>query len=206
MAKIQIRQGVFETNSSSTHAICIKRDDEVSIPDIISKYGGKTFHVLGGEFYWDYEVIHNPETKLDYLFTAISHLYDVDEVKMYMDKMRAQLAKVNVNVEFEYSDMRKIRIGKDKSSYYITFTNPETGKKFDGGIDHPNQNMLAVLNDTEGFLKFVFGENSFLITGNDNSEDFEKFIENNITHVEWMDFDDYAKMPDREYDIYYKGN
>lgn len=48
MAKIQIRQGVFETNSSSTHAICIKRDDEVSILDIMFKYGGKTFHVSGG--------------------------------------------------------------------------------------------------------------------------------------------------------------
>ena len=109
-------------------------------------------------------------------------------------------------LEFEYSDMRKKTIGKDKSSYYIAFTNPETGEEFDGGIDHPDHNMLAVLNDTEGFLKFVFGENSFLITGNDNSEDFGKFIENNIMHDKWMDFDDYAKMPDREYDIYYKGN
>ena len=48
MMKRQIRQGVFETNSSSTHAICISKDHDTSklkLPDSVS--------FDHGEFGWE---------------------------------------------------------------------------------------------------------------------------------------------------------
>jgi hypothetical protein len=41
----QIRKGVFETNSSSTHSICIAKDDGLTIP--------KSLHFDFGEFGWE---------------------------------------------------------------------------------------------------------------------------------------------------------
>lgn len=62
--KRQIRKSVFETNSSSTHAICItKKKDNYKIP--------KHIDFEFGEFGWMYEEYSDTHNKASYLITAI---------------------------------------------------------------------------------------------------------------------------------------
>ena len=60
---IKVRQGVFETNSSSTHSICIAQTTDYIIPDKVS------FSV--GEFGWEVDKLSSLSEKASYLYTAI---------------------------------------------------------------------------------------------------------------------------------------
>jgi len=73
-----IRKSVFETNSSSTHSICISKEDVNQFP--------KSIHFGFGEFGWENDEVYNTQ---DYLYTAIMELemYDcVDKIKAILDK------------------------------------------------------------------------------------------------------------------------
>lgn len=61
--KKQIRQGVFETNSSSTHSICIAKDTELIIP--------KELHLEFGEFGWECNTLNSLQEKASYLYTGL---------------------------------------------------------------------------------------------------------------------------------------
>lgn len=81
---VKIRKGVFETNSSSVHSICISGDDryEIETPD----YEG-TAIVEGGEYGWGYETLHGMSEKLSYVFTSIQY-YDHDLERNIIDPDR----------------------------------------------------------------------------------------------------------------------
>ena len=59
----KIRQGVFETNSSSTHSICIVKTADIRIP--------ASLHLTMGEFGWECENYNDSETKASYLYTGL---------------------------------------------------------------------------------------------------------------------------------------
>lgn len=63
MKKVQIRQGVFETNSSSTHSICIAKNTELIIPKEIR------FEFI--ESAWSFETFHSLGVKAGYLYTGL---------------------------------------------------------------------------------------------------------------------------------------
>jgi len=67
------REGMFETNSSSTHSVVINgpKDLEKSFMDTLRPNYGKTkFVTSGGSYGWGYELLCGPEEKLAYLATA----------------------------------------------------------------------------------------------------------------------------------------
>jgi len=66
----KIRKGVFETNSSSTHSICIAVDTELNIP--------KSIHFEFGEFGWEYDTLYSVSEKASYLYTAIVNYKEED--------------------------------------------------------------------------------------------------------------------------------
>lgn len=59
----QIRNNVFETNSSSTHSICVAKTSDLEIPEKI------TFSF--GEFGWEYGKLSNIDEKASYLYTGL---------------------------------------------------------------------------------------------------------------------------------------
>lgn len=71
---IQIRKGVFETNSSSTHSITFSgkalEENTMRIDD------DGYIHAEFGEFGWEVESYYDQETKLSYLLTMAMHLND----------------------------------------------------------------------------------------------------------------------------------
>lgn len=149
--KRQIRRGAFETNSSSTHAICISKGvaDNLNLPKHV------TF--THDEFGWTFDVHRDTWTKASYLYQAICDCNDGDEKKKKLDRISEVLEKHGVGSSFE----------PDKDAVYG-----------DGYIDHAYDTVEfvnAVLEDEEKLLKYLFGD-SFIVTGNDNGDSFHDYM------------------------------
>ena len=108
--KVQIRCNIFETNSSSIHAVSIFKGTNYSIPENIE--------IRPGEFGWYPDTFCDPESKLSYLYTWIlekCHTYkyndvtnkcdvvfDWDKLTQYQDLIKNKLLEAGVkNVTFE---------------------------------------------------------------------------------------------------------
>lgn len=61
----KIRKGVFETNSSSTHSICVPKQGKLEIPKSIA------FDL--GEFGWEEDVLDIVPERASYLYTAFCY-------------------------------------------------------------------------------------------------------------------------------------
>ena len=63
---INIRKGTFETNSSSTHSICITKEDSfIKIPEELK------INVKNYEFGWKYEKYRGTDEKFAYLIIGV---------------------------------------------------------------------------------------------------------------------------------------
>lgn len=61
------RDGVFETNSSSTHSISISPIDVISDKSLVPDENG-VITIYGGEFGWEYETYHGAAAKASYCY------------------------------------------------------------------------------------------------------------------------------------------
>jgi hypothetical protein len=85
---ITVRNGVFETNSSSTHSIVIPKKDVTEFP--------KSIEFCQGDYGWEFEQYSLP----NYLYTAIRNSRHVDE---YIEKLKSVLDKHNIEYTFNDS-------------------------------------------------------------------------------------------------------
>lgn len=199
--KIQIRKGVFETNSSSTHAIVIKNDST------INTYPEKVEFKLG-EFGWEYDNYNDVETKASYLWTAIVGLakeganidgYDNNNytVNDFVKYITDTLAEYNITAEFPHN-YKKLKsytwLNGNKESFYNIFTDKE-GNEIDYYIDHIrdlDSFLNIILTNKNLLMSYLFDTNSFIVTGNDN-DDYD--VEENLEQYD-----------DTKYYKCYKGN
>ena len=188
MMKRQIRQGVFETNSSSTHAICISKDHDTSklkLPDSVS--------FDHGEFGWECRKLRHIWEKASYLYEAILGTYCENGAEEKLEHIKEVLNKHSIECDFE----------------------PCFDKYWDDGyIDHVGQDDMpewleSMINDEDALLTYLFGD-AFIVTGNDNGDDFSDTMYEPVGEVDtdygsWTEYGGYKKEYD-DYDIYYKGN
>lgn len=192
---IQIRTGVFETNSSSTHSIAIPRN--------CGTIDGVYFRT--GEFGWGWEEVD----PADYFYTAI---YVVSETE---EEAQARLEKLK-NILNENGIWYKF--GKVETHVWH---NEYSGHDYfgldNGYIDHGYELKDFVdelLNDDAKLVRFLSG--GLVFTGNDNSDTEERcFIERNEEYLEKYDWDTKKYYPIKNpyymsdcdnYEWYYKGN
>ena len=102
----QIRRSLFETNSSSTHAITIANNSEEDFKNNLPK----TLELKLGEFGWEFDRYQTIRDRADYLFTAI--VYN-DKVEDYLQKLVDTLKKWGVEVE--YPKLKKVQSEYDKN-------------------------------------------------------------------------------------------
>lgn len=144
---INIRKGLFETNSSSTHAICIgKNNHDLEIPSEL------TFKV--GEFGWEDEIYYDVTTLASYLYTALTTWYDKKELTKHVNRIYTLLGN---------------------NGCKATFIEPSVGAwgLTDGYIDHSEglgEFLNKVLSSDKALLRYLFSPNSFIVTGNDNGD------------------------------------
>lgn len=177
--KITIRNSVFETNSSSTHAICIAKEKVENLPECL------TFKL--GDFGWKGNYYCFPEEKASYLYTALASYYlysdKKEEFMEAIEKINEILAKKGVNCAFEHLD----ELYKD--SYRALW-------KYDSTIDHVGELSIFiqdVLRTESKLIRFLFSYDSMIITGNDNDD----------SYVDEEKVNSYLKGPAK---VYYKGN
>jgi len=150
---VNIRNNIFETNSSSVHTIAISRNDDYRLPKHISF---KT-----DEYGWETRVLSGRKLA-NYLYTATKYSRDPISYQEYIEQT---LAKHGVKCEF-----------------------------YPGGgyIDHGDE-LVDFLNELyfseEKLLRFLFSDESFIVTGNDNDD----YYKNYITEINTKDFDIYEK-------------
>lgn len=183
--KKQIRKGVFETNSSSVHAICIPKTTDLIVNSADLKYyNGEVLRFEHGEYGWERETLYDITNKASYLYEALFCVYDKDELFEAKQHISDVLSKYNVTCEFEEVDEGCWTYGT------------KTYLHSSGYIDHGGELQKFVstlLSDDDMLIKYLFDDDSFVMTNNDNDDDIENF---------YNCIEDY----ETKYDIFVKGN
>jgi len=184
----QIRHNVFETNSSSTHSICIPKKTDVKMDSV---YFGI------GEYGWENrEVLDTPS----YLYTAILDGYEENVAMLKIDRIKSILDAYSIKYDFEEPKWCYSRYDGTK---YLD----------EGYIDHvyeTHEFVEAVLNDEDMLLRYLF--DGVVYTGNDNQDCVPDGC--GIYREYYYSYDDddneeYIPNPyhdSENFDYFYKGN
>ena len=151
---IKIRKNCFETNSSSTHAICIPQSYGI-IPH-------QLFYV--GEYGWRADEV----PAASYLYTCICDCcYTEEEYDRVMSKLTSILNKNNISYTI-------------KQPQWIDCTWKKGTRCFsEGHIDHPEEFydlVKIMLEDENLLLRYLGGARVF--TGNDNDDYCSGYVHN----------------------------
>lgn len=186
---IQIRKGVFETNSSSTHTIALDTSD-IDAMSIV-----KEVHFGLESFGWDFSL---DNSTANYLWTAIMNILSyhdqmiiVGDRKLRLDDIisliKGAFSKYGIKASFDVVIGASIYMSRDRDINGVSYEYPEIrfNMSFTGGegIDHGDDLydfVVFMLQDPDNIVKFVLNKNSVVITGNDNSntpEDIQETID-----------------------------
>ena len=159
----KIRQGVFETNSSSTHSLSLRSSGDYENIYIMNE-------VSFGEFGWGLDVLKSSEDKLSYVLTFIGILECFDEIED-LDNIIPRLEKVN-HIKW----LKELVLDVTEEPLEIVLNDVEFYPF--GYIDHQSLNPSIL--ETEGFwsedeIEFknkmkdlIFNEKYSIIIDNDN--------------------------------------
>ena len=183
---IQVRHGVFETNSSSTHSIAIPR--KISRKDI-----PKSLVFDFGDFGWE----HTEVDPCDYLYTAI---YNCDQsmVTERLQKLSDCLERHNISYTFS----------KPNPAWY------DTSELSYGDIDHAYEldscGFFSILEDDDMLLRYLTAGRVY--TGSDN--DGDELSDCYCAYPTVTDYDNdgqWIQVPnpnhdEEKYEYFFKGN
>lgn len=163
----QIRNNVFETNSSSVHSIAIPKNCEQ-----VSRI---CFSV--GEFGWGFE----QADPADYFYTALFETSkDKEELVQKLDKLKSILDSYGIDYEFDEPEYRE-KAYDDWKWLDLDY----------GYIDHASELIPFVdelLEDGDKLIRFL--SHGLVFTGNDNADDEERaFISRTEEEIEVYDYD-----------------
>ena len=165
--KTQIRQGVFETNSSSTHAISVTtfypEDWNVSY-----KVPEKVHFALDQEFGWEIETYDDTDTKAAYLWLIICDMHsDIKELD--------NLKTVRAHIEDVLTNAGVKEVTFDMGSYKESWRNDGSMYlDYPGYIDHcylAHDFAKVLLEHDDMLLAYLLDSDSCVATGNDNCDD-----------------------------------
>jgi len=157
---VQKRQHLFETNSSSTHTIVIANNSDDDFKNGLPKQ----LEFKPGQFGWELDRHQTVEERASYLFTAI---LCNSMCKEYIPIITETLKKWDIEAVFP-----KII----KKHYAYTKTAYEAIKDDNGFyyVDHCGlleDFIRKVCNDEVLLMNYLFSDESFIVTGNDNDDE-----------------------------------
>ncbi len=149
----QIRNHCFETNSSSVHAICINVTENPVYPECVE--------FAFDDFGWTHLNYTDMSDRANYLWTALTNTYIVYGGDKELEKELENIKNKIINW-FE----------EDRIKY--EFHTPAKDSWELGYVDHSEdlEDFLNwVLECKENLYQYLFTNNSFIETGNDNTEE-----------------------------------
>ena len=162
----QIRKGIFETNSSSSHAVSVKHRDEMRVEFYLQPQEDGYIHIILDKFGWDYDGdLYGQERHLSYLLTLAAMSEDCTNYfdEQTNDWCRSRFEKTKIFKRIEESVVKVAKkFDIDIEGIYID--------DFDGYIDHQSYYPPMEFLDTYGLSikKFIFGSGINLIIDHDN--------------------------------------
>lgn len=155
----QVRKSVFETNSSSSHSLTLSSTDLVDLPLSPLTLRRGTLTLAMDEYGWEWHRYYTPEEKANYLFTSArgsSESVPHGPPEEVTKELREENPRIDMlcRVIEEHTGV-KVLVEPGSSGY----------------IDHQSTGTgLELFNSEEELKKFLFSEDAFVQTGNDNSE------------------------------------
>lgn len=157
--KTQIRQSVFETNSSSSHSLTVATFTEGDILDTLYPNNEGVIVVVPDEFGWEWQDYSDPQTKLSYC-AIYARDWVGEDTEKYLGILTTVIQQqVGKDVVVQYP------LEKDKNDYYGN-----------GYIDHQSvecRDLDYLFQDPEKLRQFIFNPKSTLSTGNDNNSRYD---------------------------------
>ena len=171
---IKIRNNIFETNSSSIHAICVQ-----SAP--VDNLKGIELRPSVGEFGWEHEWYQDVKSRASYIYTLACEIYCKD----FENEFCEMLEPYGIKVYKDWDNYAKFKnYGKD-DEYFLD----------NGYVDHADYAKEFVdrcLSDSDYLVRFIFGDESFVMTTNDNCNYDEE--------------ESYAEKEAKDNELIWKGN
>ena len=90
-----IRKHVFETNSSSSHAL---------IYNGYSPATERELEMKGGEFGWEWRKYRDAQSRLSYMLTAALDIFSIEEIKEYAENIRVYFEERDVEIDNSWLD------------------------------------------------------------------------------------------------------
>lgn len=193
--RLSVRNGVFETNSSSVHSISVvkmrtKGDWESYLEEDYRKgmIGGSKIVFRPKCYGWEFALLDDVNEKASYLASVAYHLISSeikgqasvdDEYNAYLDRFAKQAKKWLDEDDLAYRFV-KPKVSKWSSGCEYVETSVDHGGEAKEFYDY-------VMSSKENFLGFLLMPNSIVWTGNDNSAVIPCLEESKIR---WYDDDD----------------
>jgi len=160
---IQIRNNVFETNSSSMHSVSINENNNIFDTNLEIEDNKVVGHF--DEFGWGYDCYNDTQTKLSYLLTMIAGVVNsIDDLYSSDDFIKIEeCIKHYINCDGISIAEDEYRIKQDRDG--------ETYLDFDGYIDHQSQYFTIrdfLYENGVELEEFLFNSKVELIIDNDN--------------------------------------
>lgn len=153
----QIRRNVFETNSSSTHSICVTKNDILD-----DKMNNLYFRL--DEFGWEHSRLRYVGEKASYLYTGIVCNGRMDLLK----KVKKVLDKNNIEYEFEDPE--------EAGYFYIDHGSNLTN--FLNDICNNEDKLMRYLFSSESFI-ITSNDNSYYNDDIDVDYEYEEYYKGN---------------------------
>lgn len=160
MEKTQVRNGAFETNSSSTHSITISDKDPVLHPN---KNAKNPIDIYTGEYGWEEESYSGFGANASYIATYI--LSGKDPKLAEGEEWLSQAAIDDIPELKMMTEIIKLYTGCEEVRYHPS----NAGYCRWGYIDHQSYDMVyEALESRDTLTRFLFSPGSGFTTGNDN--------------------------------------
>lgn len=192
--EIKVRRGIFETNSSSVHAISIyKGDEELRLPNKVI--------ITTGEFGWETNSYADYNTKISYIYQICKAAdLDYEYERRYGDEDQNEARAWRVGPDqrqrfVKILERAGIKVIVDDKDYTDDW--PYDLQDATGYIDHSNNwfdGLDELLSNEDRLLRFLFLNESVLYTGNDNDNNSIDFL------------DSYTLNQGDDYEVLYKHN
>lgn len=161
---IKIRTGVFETNSSSVHAIAIQKSNNFSSIDVkhgMSDYSeaersfAETLSIYPDAFYNEFRLYTSPRSKLSYIYTASILLDRENDFRKTLKWLKED------SIKYKFYEYNK----KEKNPFNVYIDH----------YDYVDSKCKCVLEEFLNFIfsnkdifyNFVFSDRSYIWTGSD---------------------------------------